>query len=183
MQMFVGLMCWFAAKVTRSPCFARLTASAMWPIPSRSLLSKSATPSLAVSRSPRSTLAATGRSAGSLISAASSETAGDGTALLLEALDGEGHVVTPKAKAVAQHGAHRPVGGDVRRVVQVEFGIRRLIVDRRRDHAVAHGQCADDELHGAGCAEHVARHRLRGTHVHLRRRIAEHRLDRFRLVE
>ena len=45
--MFVGLMCWFAAKVTRSPCLARFTASAMWPMPSRSLLSNSATPSAA----------------------------------------------------------------------------------------------------------------------------------------
>ena len=36
MQMFVGLMCWFAANVTRSPFFARFTASAMWPMPSRS---------------------------------------------------------------------------------------------------------------------------------------------------
>src|SRR5690242_1842516 len=121
-------------------------------------LSNSVTPSAVVRRSARSTLLATGPSAGSLIRRVSSETAGGATRLFLVALDGEGHVVTPEAEAVAQHAANRAMGRGVGRVVEVELRIRRLIVDRRRDDAVANRQRADDELHRAGRAEHVTGH-------------------------
>ncbi len=106
MQMFVGLMCWFAAKVTRSPFFARFTASAMWPIAEQVVRLEQRDAVRRRRGARRARPCRDGRSDGSLISAKSSETAGDGTALLLEALDGEGDVVSAEAEAVAQHGAH-----------------------------------------------------------------------------
>src|SRR5262245_25226779 len=163
--MFVGLMCWFAANVTRRPCFARLTASAMWPSPIRSLVAKSATPSAVVSRSPPSTLSAKGARAGSLMRGRSRRT-GAGTALTFEAFDGECNVMSAEAEAVAQHGADFTRHGDVRRVVEIELGIRRLIIDRRRNDAVACGERAEDELHCAARPEHVAGHGLGGAHIH-----------------
>src|SRR6266540_6001670 len=64
-QTLVGLMCWLAAKQTRSPFRRRLARSASRPIVRRSCESKSARPSSRESRSPRSTLSTTGASAGS----------------------------------------------------------------------------------------------------------------------
>src|SRR5581483_9465861 len=100
----------------------------MWPMPSRSPLRKRATPSSFERRSPRSTLSATAASVGSLIRRRSSA-AGTGTSLLLEFFDGERDVVTAEAEAVAQYGAHRTVHRAIRRVVEIELRVGRLVVD------------------------------------------------------
>src|ERR1700685_3204430 len=65
MHTFVGLMCWFAANVTRSPCLDRLTASAMRPTPSRSGERNRVTPSPSPRRSPAMSLSAIGSNAAS----------------------------------------------------------------------------------------------------------------------
>src|SRR5678815_549506 len=151
-------------------------------MPVISSLRKSATPSSNDRRSPASTLSANGASAESLIRCRSSRT-GMGTALLLESFDGERHVVAAEAEAVAQDGLHRTIHCRIRRVVEVELRIGMLIVDCRRNDAVADGERANDELHRAGGAEHVTGHRLRRAHGDRARVVAEHRLDRLRLVE
>src|SRR5688500_11259656 len=99
----------------------------MAPNPRRSGVRNSATPSSRVSRSPRSTLSAIGNSAGSRTIFRFSATAG-GT-LFLEAPNGERHIVPAKSKAVRERGAHVTLGRLVRRVIEVELRIRRLIVD------------------------------------------------------
>src|ERR1700733_10013971 len=65
MHTFVGLMCWFAAKVPRSPCLAWLTASAMRPTPSKSGERNRVTPSPSPRRSPAMSLSAIGSKAAS----------------------------------------------------------------------------------------------------------------------
>src|SRR5918993_1048190 len=158
MQTFVGLMCWFAANVTRSPCFARLTASARAPTPRMSGESKSVRASASSSRWPAATLSAIGRSAGS-------DTRGIGTSSgartitatsLPELLHGERHVMPAEPEAVAECELHVTLGRCVRRIVEIALRIRIGVVDRRRYDAVAHDQRAHHELEGAGCAEHVA---------------------------
>src|SRR6476620_2705533 len=113
-------------------------------MPVMSLLLKSATPSSNARRSPASTLSANGASAESLIRCRSSRT-GMGKALLLESFDGERHVVAAEAEAVAEDGLHRTIHCRIRRVIEVELGIGMLVVDRRRNDAVANGERADDE--------------------------------------
>src|SRR3954470_18220567 len=102
----------------------------MWPTPVTSGLSKRATPSWVVRRSPRSTLSAIGNSDGSMISERSSWT-GTGTMSLLELSNGQRHVVTAEAEAVAQHRSHRATHRGVRRVVEIEPRLGSLVVDRR----------------------------------------------------
>src|SRR5215207_9195420 len=138
-------------------------------MPSRSSLRNSTTPSAIESRSPRAILSASGCSKGSLIRCGSSWTCGAGTISLLEALYGERNVMPAEPEAVAQHRAHRTRHRGVRRVVQIELGIGRFIIDRRRNDAIADRECANNELDRAGGAEHMARHRLGGAHVDLRR--------------
>src|SRR5438874_1997609 len=115
--MLVGLMCWFAAKVTRSPCLARFAASAIAPRPMTSAVVNRVAPSAGESRSPCSILSASGTSAASLISRRSI-CATTGTVLRLEPLDGERHVVAAEAEAIAQRGRDGPFYGFVRRVVE-----------------------------------------------------------------
>src|SRR3989475_6786247 len=57
-QTLVGLMCWFAAKETRSPFLARFASSANRPIVRRSHELNSARPSSRVRRSLRATFSA-----------------------------------------------------------------------------------------------------------------------------
>src|SRR5256712_5983804 len=59
-QTLVGLMCWFAAKETRSPFLARFASSANRPIVRRSHELNSARPSSRVRRSLRATFSAIG---------------------------------------------------------------------------------------------------------------------------
>src|SRR6266702_2941914 len=59
-QTLVGLMCWFAAKETRSPFLARFASSANPPIVRRSHELNSARPSSRVRRSLRATFSAIG---------------------------------------------------------------------------------------------------------------------------
>ena len=66
----------------------------------------------------------------------------------------------------------------VRYVVEIQFGIRRVVVDRRRDAAVAKREEADDRLERTRAAEQVAGHRLRRRDEDLVRVIAEDLLDR-----
>src|SRR5690349_19195006 len=92
----------------------------------------SATPSSGERRSPACTFSAIVASAGSLTSFRSSVT-GCGT-LLLEALDGQCHVVPTETEAVAQRRAKRALLRRVWRVVEIELRIGRLVVDGRRHH-------------------------------------------------
>src|SRR5262245_16097351 len=125
-----------------------------------SLVRKSVAASSLVSRSPCSTLAAIASREGSLISARSTST-GRGTGSspsLPESTHGERHVVAAETEAVADRRVHIAPDRLVGRVVQVQIRISMLVIYRRRDDAVAHRERAEDELHGAGRAEHVASH-------------------------
>src|SRR5690348_5359383 len=152
-------------------------------MPTMSGDSKIAMPSSVVRRSPRSILSATGPSEGSLISLRSTATAGGIASSLSEPPNRERDVVTAEAEAVAQRDLDVATHRAVRRVVQIELGVRMLVIDRRRHDAVAHRKCADDELDRAGGAEHVARHRLGRADIDFGCNIAEDGLDGLGLVE
>src|SRR4029453_9379993 len=96
---------------------------------------------------------------------------------------GERHVVATEAEAVAQGYLDVAVRRLVRRVIEVAFGVRVLIIDRRRDDAIADHERADQEFQRASGSEHVPGCRLRGADVELLCVVAKHRLDRSRLVE
>src|SRR4051794_8037988 len=66
-------------------------------------------------------------------------------------------------------------------VVEVAVGVGLRVVERRRQHAAAHGLEADDRLDGAGGAEEVADRRLRRRHRRRLVRAVEDGLDRGRL--
>src|SRR5215212_2425687 len=182
MQTLVGLMCWFDANVTRSPCLARFTASASVPSPIRSPVRKSATPSAGASRSPAMTLSAIGISAGSAMRERSNTTA-EGKALLLESPGDEGHVVAAESRAVAERRADFTGLRLVRREVQIAArGIGVAVVDRRRHDLITDRQQRGDHLHRTGRTEHVPGHRLGGRHAELVHGVTEHPGDRGRLV-
>src|SRR5436305_11286058 len=149
-------MCWLAANKTRSPCFALFTAFAIAPMPIMSGDSKSAIPSSVVSRSPTSTLSAITPNEGSLMSVRSRAMGAGISVSLPHAAHGERHVVSAESEAVAERDLHVATHRAIGRVVEIQLGIRVLVVDRRRNDAVAHRQSADDELHGSRGAEHVA---------------------------
>src|SRR5690349_16004725 len=107
-------------------------------------VSKSVSPSAAVSRVPSATLAPIARSAGSL-SRAKDTFAGTGMSADVT-LDGERDVVTAETKAVAQRGRHVPIARRVRRVVEIALRVGRAVVDRGRDDTVAHHERGDEKL-------------------------------------
>src|SRR5207249_4428268 len=122
-QTFVGLMCWFAAKYTRSPLRRRLARSASRPMPRRSGELKSVIASARVRRSLRATLSVMLSSAGSCR---------DTMLTLTLALrirhsplrsrrppDGERHVVAAEPERVRERDAHRPLHRLVGRGVEV----------------------------------------------------------------
>src|SRR4051812_28337156 len=103
-----------------------------------------------------------GMSAGSVTRVRSNETA-EATALLLEALDGDGDVVTAEAGAIAEDGANLTLLRAIGREVEIAaLGVRCGVVDRGRNHRIAHGESGCDELHSSSSAEHVPGHRLGG---------------------
>src|SRR5690349_7068454 len=125
------------------------------PTPSRSGDVKRSSASALVRRVWDATFSPTARRAGSEI-LPRSRAIPVVIASAVEAPDGEGGVVTTEAKAVAEHRVDRSLDADVGGVVEVELGIRILVVDRRRDDSGADDHGADDSLDGAGGAEHVA---------------------------
>src|SRR5688500_14263735 len=137
-------MCWFAAKVTTSPCFLRLAKSASSPTLIKSGEANRTSASASERRVAAPTFSPIVRSCLSAVRPGASETsrfiesAG-------EALDGEGGVVPTKAEAVAEYRGNLAIDADVRSVVEIELRIRMLVVDRGRDHSVSHHQGADDE--------------------------------------
>src|SRR5688500_18375977 len=175
-------MCWFAANVTTSPCFLRLAKSARSPTLIKSGEVKRTSASASERRVPVSTFSPIARNCLSATRPRSNETsrfiesAG-------EALDGEGGVMPTKAEAVAEYRGNLAIDANVRSVVQIELRIRILVVDRGRDHSVAHHQGADDELDCAGGAKHVTRRGFGRADVDICGRVSEHRLDRPRFVE
>src|SRR5450759_5411673 len=178
MQTFVGLMCWLAAKVTRSPFRARFDASAIAPRPSRSDVWKSAAPAAWVRRSPASTLSAIGSNAGSVTRERSNETA-RATRLLLVARDGDRDVVPAEAGAVAQRGAHFTLLRVVRREVQIAaLRIRREVIDSRRDDLIANGERGYEELQSGRRAKHVPGHGLGGRDADATGGLTKDRRDR-----
>src|SRR5438105_13001723 len=75
--------------------------------------------------------------------------------LALEAFDGEGGVVTTEAKTIAQDCVDFAIDADVGSVVEIELGIRVVVVDRWRDDTVADHHRTDDGFDRASSAEHV----------------------------
>src|SRR5207249_2144346 len=72
----------------------------------------------------------------------------------------------------------RHLAGFVRDVIEIAIRVGRFVIDRRRNDVVADGEGADGGLDGAGRAEQVAGHGLRGTHGEFFRVRAEDGLDR-----
>src|ERR1035437_3087397 len=167
-------MCWFAAKVTVSPFFARFTWSANAPIAMRSCEPYSASASAASSRSPAAILPAMRATTRSAIR--------DNT-LLREAPDCEADVMAAESERVAEHHVHAPRHRLVRRVVEVALRVRRLVADRRRNDVVLDRERAEDELDGARRSQHVAGGALGGTDVDAGRVRPEDRLDGLGLVQ
>src|SRR3954452_24166316 len=110
----------------------------------RSGVRNSSAPSAGVSRSPLSTLSAIVKSAGSPSNDLFSATRG-GTSVL-EASDHERNVMPAETEAVRQRHADVALGRLVRCVVEIQLGVRRLVVDGRRDGALANDVRAYDEL-------------------------------------
>src|SRR6476469_3343922 len=101
----------------------------------------------------------------------------------LEAFDGEGGVVATEAEAVAEYGRYVPFDAGIRSVVEIELGVRVLIVDRRRDHSIPHDQGADHGFDGTSGAQHVTSRGLGRADIHVLRVVAEDGLDGARFVE
>src|SRR5438045_8717962 len=80
--------------------------------------------------------------------------------LVLEAFDGEGGVVTTEAKAVAEDSVDFPVDADVGSIVEIQLGIRMMVVDGRWNYSVSNHHRADDGLDCAVGPQHVACCRL-----------------------
>src|SRR6476659_6320839 len=66
--------------------------------------------------------------------------------LVLEALDGEGGVMSTEAEAVAENGVYVALDGLIGSVVEVELRIGVLVVDRWWDDTGADHHRADDRL-------------------------------------
>src|SRR6266550_1758619 len=91
-------------------------------------------------------------------------------------------VVSAEAHRVGERGLDRSGARFVRYVVEVECGVGRLVVDRRRDAPIAHGQHAGHGLERPSRTEQVTGHRLRRRDHELVGVVAEHALDRGRLL-
>src|ERR1700680_5080645 len=121
--------------------------------------------------------------AGSLILAMSSEISGGGViGSGLVTLDGESGVVTTEAKTIAQNGVDVALDGSVGRVVEVELGLRSVVVDRWRNDARSHNHGTNDGFDRTGRAQHVPRRGFCGADVHALCVLAEDRLDGARFV-
>src|ERR1035438_6607047 len=69
----------------------------------------------------------------------------------------------------------------VRRVIEVALGVWSRVIDRGRDHAVAHGERQDAGLEAPRRAQKMPRHGLRGRNGELPGVVAEDPLDSDRL--
>src|SRR5687767_5180787 len=88
-----------------------------------------------------------------------------------------------EAEAVAQGRSRVALDRLVRRVVEVELGVRGLVVYRRRDRTLLDRHDRDDALDRAGSAEHVSGAGLRRAYADVGRMLAENGFDRLRLVQ
>src|SRR5256714_8012057 len=152
------------------------------PSPSRSVEVKRSFASACESRVSDATFSPKARSWRSLIFPRSSAS----SALMdsvLEAFDGKGGVVTTEAKAVAEDSVNLPVDANVGSVVEIQLGVRMMVVDGRRNYPVLDHHRADDCFDSAGGAKHVTRRRLGRADVDVLGGVAEHGLDGSRLVE
>src|SRR5947207_14630399 len=103
--------------------------------------------------------------------------------LVLEAFDGEGGVMPTEAKTVAENSVDFPLDANVGCVVEIELRIGVLVVNGRRNDAVADHHRADHGLYVHRGAEHVSSCRLGRADIDVPRGIAEDSLNRPRLVE
>ena len=76
--------------------------------------------------------------------------------LSLEAAQHEAGVVPPKPNELESGDADVGRAGFVRDVVEVALGVGRVVVDRRRQHALVDRERAEDRLDAPGGAEAVA---------------------------
>src|SRR3989441_1070372 len=169
-QTLVGLMCWFAAKETRSPFLARFASSANRPIVRRPHELTSASPSSRVSRSWRATFSAIGARARSRavtdvgdcglriadwgLEGPRSESAirNPQSAISCRPSDGERDVVAAEPERVRQGHVYVPLHGLVGRRVEIAGGIRRELVDGGRNDPGLDDERAQRRLEGAGGA-------------------------------
>ena len=111
MQTLVGLMCWLAAKVTRSPFFARFDrVGQVADADQVALVEQRDAVGSPSSRSPRSTLSAIGWSDGSLINERSSRT-GMGTAYSSNRLMASVTLWPPNPKQLLSTASHLALHG------------------------------------------------------------------------
>src|SRR5256714_3220593 len=152
------------------------------PMPSRSGELKSSSASECERRVPDNTFSPTALRPRSPMLPRSSETSGVICSALV-ALDGEGAVVPTEAEAIAEDRVYFAFDGGIGRVVEVELGIRMMIVDRGRNDAIADDERADHSLHRAGGPQHASGRGLGRADVHLLRLVAEDCLNRAGFVE
>src|SRR2546423_213666 len=152
------------------------------PMPSRSGELKSSSASECERRVPDNTFSPTALRPRSPMLPRSSEISGVICSALV-ALDGEGAVVPTEAEAIAEDRVYFAFDGGIGRVVEVELGIRMMIVDRGRNDAIADDERADHSLHRAGGPQHVSGRGLGRADVHLLRLVAEDCLNRAGFVE
>ena len=110
------------------------------------------------------------RPAGRVISSGRRRSAG-------EPAEDQGDVLAAEAEAVRERDVDLLAAGLVGDVVEVAVVAGVVEVDRRRDHAVADRQQADDRLDAAGRRDQVAHHALGAGDGHLVGRVAEAPLD------
>ena len=163
MQTLVGLMCWFAANVTRSPCFARLTASASAPTPSRSgdpnSASASARSAARLPRASRRWVERPDRQAHQLAPPSADRS-------VKPAPDGERDVVPAEPEAVAERelDVARRRRGSACSPGRSRVGVNWLIVGGMIPLADASEHTTNSNAPAR--AEHVPGHRLGGADVH-----------------
>src|SRR5579862_4301148 len=80
---------------------------------------------------------------------------------LLELADDHAGVVAAEAERVVDRDIDVRLARLVRHVVEIALGILELVVDRRRQHALVHGEGREERLDRAGAAEAVAGRALR----------------------
>ena len=90
------------------------------------------------------------------------------------------HVVTAEPHRVVSACSMICRPGNVRDVVEIAVGVRRRLVDRRRQDTFLHGHDGECRFERAGGAEQVPGHRLGRADRHIVGVLAECRLDRLR---
>ena len=98
--------------------------------------------------------------------------------LLLEFLHDDRGVVTAETQGIGHDNINFGPARDIRHVIQVTAGVRRFVVDGRRNKPITDGKNAGGELNPAGGPEQMPGHGLSGTHRDLPGVFAEYFLDR-----